>query len=586
MDKNFERMLSDRLGMFVHFGLYSGLAGSYRGERTNGFGEWIQRHLEIPIKEYEALAKETFKPDKDWAINLVRSAKAAGFRYIVLTSKHHDGFCLFRTSVDGYNSYDFFGRDLCRELADACRAEGVELGFYYSHALDWHEKNAAGNYTLTRPDEKKTNRNYWDYPDDNIDFEEYFRHKCLPQVREILTGYGEIKCIWFDYPHDITKAQATELRTLVKSLQPNCLINSRIGHGLCDYYSLGDNGLPNTVTAVPTECLITLNDTWAYKEYDHNYKSPEAIIEIVCRTLSTRSTLLLNVGPMPNGALTQETENILSELGEWTSRNREAIYGGITPINAKTIFPWGYAAQDKNSVYLYLKKNTGTVSVSGIESEPVSVRLLGGSDIEYTYTDKTVRIDTANCDYTRPVLKICFESEPEISEKLFVDSTRGSLPVAYASLVKRSEPDSLLPLRHDYEVEAGDFGMNGIARTRTDTIHHWESSDDMLAWEVEFTECGKYAAELICADPSFETYCTDPTTYVPYTLKIGEVANAVESGVSYTYNLNATGHGNMRSVKSAGTFEITEKGVYRVTLSKESDQLGYGLSEIRLTKLG
>ena len=127
--------------------------------------------------------------------------------------------------------------------------------------------------------------------------------------------------------------------------------------------------------------------------------------------------------------------------------------------------------------------------------------------------------------------------------------------------------------------------MNGIARTRTDTIHHWESSDDMLAWEVEFAECGKYSAELILADPSFETYCTDPTTYVPYTLKIGEVANAVESGVSYTYNLNATGHGNMRSVKSAGTFEITEKGVYRVTLSKESDQLGYGLSEIRLTKL-
>ena len=132
MDKNFEHMLSDRLGMFVHFGLYSAFAGSYNGEKIPGFGEWIQRFAEIPIKEYESFAKENFNPEEDWAIKLVRSAKAAGFRYIVLTSKHHDGFCLFRTSVDGYNSYDFFGRDLCRELADACRAEGVELGFYYS----------------------------------------------------------------------------------------------------------------------------------------------------------------------------------------------------------------------------------------------------------------------------------------------------------------------------------------------------------------------------------------------------------------------------------------------------------------------
>ena len=335
MDKNYKAMLADRFGMFVHYGLYSALAGSYNGEEIFGLGEWIQRRAEIPIDEYVSLTKDAFCPAPDFAEKLVKTAKAAGIKYIVLTSKHHDGFCLFKTAVDGYNSYDFYGRDLCRELMEACHKEGLELGFYYSHTLDWHEKNGAGNYELAHPGKLTTNRNYWDYPDNNIDFEEYYRKKCLPQVRELLTNYGKLKCIWFDYPHDITYDESLELRNLVKELQPDCLINSRIGHGLWDYNSLGDNGLPSTPAKFPTECLITLNHTWGYKSYDKDYKSSRSVIEILCRTLTADSTLLLNVGPMPTGDLTEESYAILSDVGEWVHINACLNYSKSQPSETK-----------------------------------------------------------------------------------------------------------------------------------------------------------------------------------------------------------------------------------------------------------
>ena len=312
--------MSERFGMFVHYGIYSAIGGNWQRKTIPWLGEWVQFKGEIPNSEYEAFAKKNFLPKQDFAKDLVRSAKKAGIRYIVLTAKHHDGFCLFKSSVDDYNTYDFYGRDLCRELADECRKEGIKLGFYYSHTIDWHEKNGAGN-VCRYSNYLTNNRNYWDYPDNNIDFEEYFRSKCIPQVKELLTNYGPLELIWFDYPHDITDEESKELRDIVKELQPNCLINSRIAHGLHDYISLGDNQLPITPTDSGIECLVTLNHTWGFRYDDNDWKSPESIISILSRTLSCNSTLLLNVGPRGDGTLTEETENILERIGKWTKEN-------------------------------------------------------------------------------------------------------------------------------------------------------------------------------------------------------------------------------------------------------------------------
>ena len=586
MNNDFSRMLSDRLGMFVHFGLYSAFAGKYNGKEIEGLGEWIQRLAEIPISEYEAFGRANFCPDRDFAKNLVKRAKAAGFRYIVLTSKHHDGFCLFKSAADSYNSYEYFGRDLCRELVDACREEGLEVGFYYSHALDWHEKNAGGNYTLSQPDKPARNRNFWDFPDDNIDYEEYFRRKCMPQVRELLSNYGNLKCIWFDYPHDISQAQSLELRNLVKELQPNCLINSRIGHGLCDYFSLGDNGLPNTPTKNPTECLITVNRTWGYKENDHDYTTPDAIINIMCRTLSTRATLLLNVGPMPDGSLTPETEEILSVIGEWTGRNSEAIYGGIKPNPYKTVFDWGCLTVGKNAIYIYSDKEKDIISISGIKTPPISASLLGDErQIDIDYAKSTITLKTVTKNILRPVYKISFSEDPQISNELEIDSTRCSLPVAYAFIEKRNDPGKKIVFPHEYDVEDGMFGKRGTSITRIDSLHHWESSDDTIVWNADFLECGEYRAEIIYAEPSFETYCSEPDSQILYKLTVGEQTCNVSKEIKYSFNINSASSETIRYAKDGGNFKIENAGKYTIKLSKESDELGLGLLEVRFIKI-
>ena len=586
MDKNYKKMLSDRLGMFVHYGLYSALAGSYKGKEIIGLGEWIQRRAEIPIDEYVSSTKEAFCPAPDFAERLVKSAKAAGAKYIVLTSKHHDGFCLFKTAVDGYNAYDFYGRDICRELMEACHKEGLELGFYYSHTLDWHEKNGAGNYELAHPEKLTTNRNYWDYPDNNIDFEEYYRRKCLPQVRELLTNYGKLKCIWFDYPHDITYEESLELRNLVKELQPDCLINSRIGHGLWDYNSLGDNGLPSTPAKFPTECLITLNHTWGYKAYDKDYKSSRSVIEILCRTLTANSTLLLNVGPMACGMLTEETYSILSDLGRWVDLNSEAVYGDIWGNPYKTTFDWGYLSKKDNSLFIYLKEQRESISLSGIKSAPISVSLLGDSrSVEFSYSGETFTFAPVKTDMVMPVYKVSFANPPEISDKLEIDSTRESLPVSFSSVMKRGVPESLKPIVLEIDDTRGWYGTHGMTLTRIETAHNWISPDDVLVWDVDFLEEGEYLAEVVCAEPSFETHCSAPYTTDPYTLHVGEYSSPVSPTVKYSYNLNTSGACNLRYAKDAGTFKIEKCGRYRIALTKEFDGMGIGMFEVKFKKI-
>lgn len=587
MDNNFKKMLSDRMGLFVHFGMYSAFAGKYHGNEIAGFGEWIQHRAEIPNKEYEEFGRNNFRPSPDFAKKLARTAKEAGFRYVVLTAKHHDGFCLFDSKADPYNSMEFFGRDYCRELADACREEGLELGFYYSHTLDWHEKNGAGNYRLSHPDILVDGRNYWDFPDNNIDFDEYFRRKCLPQVRELLTNYGDIKIIWFDYPHDITYGQALELRSLVKELQPNCLINSRIGHGLSDYNSLGDNGLPSTPAKVPTECLITLNNTWAYKEYDNDYKTPENIIGILCRTLAADSTLLLNVGPMPNGNLTEKTYELLSSLGEWTKENSEAIYGDISGNPYKTTFPWGYITKKGSSLFLYLKEKTESLSVSGILKAPKCITLLGDRrSVEFSYSGTTLKMKPLKTEKLMPVYKIAFDCEPKISDKLEIDSTRTALPVAFSSVASRKSPERTIPIREELDDTKGNYGKHGMTLTRIETVQNWTSPESLIVWETTFLEDGEYSAEIICAEPSFETNCSAPIADIPCSLTVGDMKNSVSSGIKYSYNLNSSGSCNMRHAKDGGTFKIEKAPItLRVILSKENNELGWGISSVKFVKI-
>ena len=321
-----------KYGMMVHWGLYSLLGGEYKGEKVSSYAEWAQTYFRIPNAEYEKLAT-AFNPVYFNADEWVRFAKECGMKYIVVTSKHHEGFAMFKSRADKFNIVDAtpFGRDVMAELAEACYKNDMKLGLYYSQDLDWHEKNGGGYLSNHIPNAGTTWDNSWDFSDEaHKDFTECFENKIMPQVEEILTGYGDLCLIWFDVPMTINESQSRRIYEAVKKYQPNCLINSRLGNGAYDYVSLGDNEIPDkledtTGKAIDMnsiggfkpspyglyETAATLNDTWGFSYHDHNWKTPEFIRSTREKLNGMGINYLINVGPDPLGRITADAQRIL-----------------------------------------------------------------------------------------------------------------------------------------------------------------------------------------------------------------------------------------------------------------------------------
>jgi alpha-L-fucosidase len=328
-----------KYGMMVHWGLYSILGGEWKGKRTPLIGEWIQSYFGIKQDEYSQLAS-IFNPIYFNAEEWVIFAKNCGMQYIVVTSKHHDGFALYHSEADSYNMVEAapFKRDIIGELAEACQKHGIKLGLYYSQELDWHDPDGGG-YDKTTGCAGLGWSNVWDYPDNSKkDYSRCFENKIKPQVREILTKYGDLCLIWFDTPGVITKEQSLELHGMIKKYQPDCLINSRIGNGAYDYVSFGDNEIPEKLPEKPVgadenadtnglggfkyspyglyETAATLNDTWGYKYFDHEWKTPETVLKYKNHLNSLGINYLLNVGPDALGRIPSISQDILLKVAE------------------------------------------------------------------------------------------------------------------------------------------------------------------------------------------------------------------------------------------------------------------------------
>lgn len=325
-------------GMMVHWGLYSLLAGEWRGKRSGSYAEWIQTRLRIPNADYTRLAS-AFQPIYFNAEEWVRLAKDCGMKYFVVTSKHHEGFTMYHSKVDKFNVVDAtpFGRDVIGEIAEACYKHGMKLGLYYSQDLDWHEPNGGGYRSGHIPCAGNSWCNDWDFPEnDKKDFDICFRNKIYPQVEEILRNYGELCLIWFDVPMTLEEKHSRQIFELVKKYQPDCLINSRLGNGAYDYVSLGDNEIPkempeNTefspdlMNAIdgfkPSpyglyETAVTMNDSWGYCAWDQNWKSAEEIAAIKKKLNGMGINYLLNVGPDGLGRIPSASQDILRAVAK------------------------------------------------------------------------------------------------------------------------------------------------------------------------------------------------------------------------------------------------------------------------------
>ncbi|GAC1415737.1 MAG: hypothetical protein NVSMB62_04160 [Acidobacteriaceae bacterium] len=314
-----------RFGMFIHWGLYSIPAGTWDGKQIPGIGEWIMNNASIPVAEYKALAGK-FNPVGFSARDIVSLAKSSGMKYIVITAKHHDGFAMFDSKADPFNivAATPFKRDPLKELAEECRKQGVKLGFYYSQDQDW---TSPGGAAAKRGDHPAPTF-HWDKAQDG-NFAEYLHTKAIPQMKELLTNYGEFPVvIWFDTPtKDMTPELAGELVALMNK-HPNLIWNNRLGGGY-----KGDTETPEQYIPAQGypgrdwESCMTMNDTWGFKSYDTNFKSTETLLRNLIDIASKGGNYLLNVGPDSNGVVPAAEQERLRAMGAWLKVNGEAIYG-------------------------------------------------------------------------------------------------------------------------------------------------------------------------------------------------------------------------------------------------------------------
>jgi alpha-L-fucosidase len=471
-----------RFGMFIHWGLYSVPAGEWQG--NTDYGEWFLEQTHIPVSQYEKFADQ-FNPVKFDAKAWVHAAKAAGVKYIVITSKHHDGFGMFRSNLtDWCIRRTPFQRDPLKELAAACKDEGIRFCLYYS-IMDWHSpdwgKRRAWNDVAAQSG-----------PPDMDRYDAYMKG----QLKELLTGYGPIGLLWFDGQWEApwTTARGLDLYNYVRRLQPAVIVNNRVGKpantaggGMAQTGAIGDYGTPEQ-TIPPTgfgpgvdwESCMTMNDHWGYNKNDQNWKSAQTLVRNLIDCSSKGGNYLLNVGPTSEGVIPTASLDRLKAIGDWMQINSVTIYG--TTASPFKKLPWGRCTQKiagKNTIlYLHVFNwpGDGKLLVPGLKNAIKSATLLAtGDKLKTTATSEGVMIaiPATAPDPISSTLVLKIKGAPEVETPLLKQNADGTirLPAAEADL------------QGELQYETG----NG-----KDNIGYWVNPDDSARWTFQVSQPGKF----------------------------------------------------------------------------------------------
>lgn len=403
--------------MFIHWGLYSNIANKWKDKTYYGISEWIMspRRAGIPVDEYMAETKN-FNPVNFNANAIAQLAKDAGMKYIVVTSKHHDGFAMYDSKSNDFNIVKAtrFARDPMKELAKACKELGLGFGFYYSHNQDWTFPGGNGGPKTTSKGKE-------------VGFDYYFKEKCLPQVKEITTQYGDIAMVWFDTPGKMEKKYVEELVAVVRKNQPNAMISGRAGHNLGDYLSLGDMNIPVENVGGLWETVDVTNDSWGYAWYDENWKSSKRILKSTISTVARGGTYMLNVGPKPDGTIPGEAQSALRGGGEWIKKYPQVIYkAGPSPWGRE--LPWGdvTVSENKLNLCIYDWPLDGEIVLPGLKNGIKSAGLWVDGKLQPLKTSKKGTWTSVQLPASRPeklisVVELQVDGAISVDESLSID---------------------------------------------------------------------------------------------------------------------------------------------------------------------
>jgi alpha-L-fucosidase len=547
--------------MFIHWGIYSLMAK----------GEWVMYNQRIPIKEYEKLADQ-FNPVNFDADAWVKLAKDTGMKYIVITAKHHDGFSMFKTKVDPYNIVDGtpYGKDIMDELAKACQKYEIRLCFYYTHVREWRHPHAQ-SLEMNAPDRYGNFGNFWDYPhEDQKNLQIYLDEFDKPQLKELLTQYGPIGIIWFDTPSLIRPDQAQEMIDLVKNLQPDCLVNSRVGRNASiDYYSLGDDEVPEFNNGVDFETPMTICQAWGfYNLADNRYRSLNELLHQLIDIVSLGGNYLLNVGPDPTGVIPLEAQERLWGIGEWMKVNSESIHGTqASPFPAKP--SWGKITTKEDTLYLHVYQWNERISLTGIESKVKAIHLLADPARTITWSQEhcgslgydrlTIHLPGDALDPNVNVVKVQIESPMQLETRIIEDDS-GSIQL----------PACLSTMQSSEDIPQASINITGV-------VQRWISTEDWFYWDFLCEHPGEFKV-LVTASTGFNALWDFGHQLV---VELGDQKNVVtiaDTGIPLERFQKRT--------YQAGRIVIDKAGLYRIVVRANNlvstNSQGFTMSMLKL----
>lgn len=525
-----------RLGCFVHWGAYTALNNVWQGKIHGGYGEHIQRVSKIFQADYKEHAVEQFNPTGFDADEWIRLVRDAGFKYFVITAKHHDGFAMWDSKVSDYNivAATPFKRDPMRELKDACDTYGIKFGLYYSHAFDWGEEFGLGNdWEYENPGGNKHlkgGHNWWDECPElrRTVVEKHVNSKAIPQILELIQNYDP-DILWFDTPHKLPLHENIRILKTIRQAKPDIVVNGRLARGvglnLGDYINTGDRAAEYSISGGDWESIPTTNESYGHNLYDKTHKPASFFVELFAKAISRNGNILMNIGPMGDGRIDPLDVTILEGIRDWMKDNEKSLRN--CGQSGLPIQEWGVTTRQDNTVYLHVTQwpEDNQLIVGGLKSDPSSAAMLvSGESVTWERLndlDIQLQLPTPVPSDTHLVVKLTFAAtiqtdpirrlpETRAARLMVFDAERMATPFSVASKVDDE------PQKEEFgEIEERPVGA--IAADAPDLLkgdesllaygdgkihvpryfaHNWISTKQWFEWTVRVDRAARYRVTL------------------------------------------------------------------------------------------